>query len=719
MRVPRRRLARDGRRWFEIAVCATCLLAGVALAHAAAQPPDRAKRERSKPKPRGEQRRALALAMRSAPLFRLTVKARRSDKPDEDSAAAASVITRERTPRSAETTTELLDQLPGVTLTRSGGIGALATLSLRGSTADQVGVYLDGIPLNTAVGGGVDVGLLPIGAMERVEVYRGVTPVAFGGTAIGGIVSLSGRVPDRDSASAEVGGGSFETAFGAAEATATTGRLSMLASAHVIRSAGNFSYASDNGTAFDARDDRIVVRRNNEMHQIDGSARLVYRLSPGRRLMASVWLLHRLQGLPGDGLYQASRAELRTQRLIGALHYRARGLLGRASRLRARLWSVVVRQRLDDPLAEIGLGTKLTNDKTLRVGAAVDANRRVTDWLRFSVVLDGRFERFSPHNALSPERSAAASDRGFLAAGTEALVWIDAWRLKLQPSLRFEFANDRINAPDRPSGQAVEERQETTLAPVVRFSVVQNPSDWLAIKANFGRYYRLPSLRERFGNTGFFLGNPDLRPEVGINADLGLVVEQRWRSTKLRGELSAFAAWVDDLIQLEQSAYLVRAANLDRARLLGLESAVSLQIWRYVHLVSQLTFTDSRDTSEIAARRGKHLPLRPRVRAVLRPELRAWPLGSRLAAGAFVELKYTAGNHTDPANLVLLPSRLLLGSGVHLDIKPAGLRLTLTARNITGAQQLDFLGYPLPGRSFFFTLQWSSGPFAGDSNASS
>src|SRR5262245_13396524 len=55
-------------------------------------------------------------------------------RPAEDNAASASVITADRTPRSAETMPDLLDDLPGVTVSRLGGIGSPALLSLRGST---------------------------------------------------------------------------------------------------------------------------------------------------------------------------------------------------------------------------------------------------------------------------------------------------------------------------------------------------------------------------------------------------------------------------------------------------------------------------------------------------------------------------------------------------------------------------------------------------------
>src|SRR5262245_35459614 len=75
-----------------------------------------------------------------------------TSRPLEDEAASASVITADRTPRSAETMPEILGDAPGVTVSRLGGVGAPALVSLRGSTWEQMSVYLDGVNLNLAAG---------------------------------------------------------------------------------------------------------------------------------------------------------------------------------------------------------------------------------------------------------------------------------------------------------------------------------------------------------------------------------------------------------------------------------------------------------------------------------------------------------------------------------------------------------------------------------------
>ena len=90
-----------------------------------------------------------------------------------DPTAAATVVEVSRFAGEAKSVAELVATAPGVAVNQYGGLGQLTTLSLRGSNADQVQVFLDGLPLNTGAGGGVDLSRIPRAWIERIEVVRG------------------------------------------------------------------------------------------------------------------------------------------------------------------------------------------------------------------------------------------------------------------------------------------------------------------------------------------------------------------------------------------------------------------------------------------------------------------------------------------------------------------------------------------------------------------
>src|SRR5579884_2621498 len=69
------------------------------------------------------------------------------------------------------TTSEILSFSPGVSIRDFGGFVQLQTLSIRGSSSDQAVVLLDGVRLNTALGG-VDLSTIPLDYVDRFEITR-------------------------------------------------------------------------------------------------------------------------------------------------------------------------------------------------------------------------------------------------------------------------------------------------------------------------------------------------------------------------------------------------------------------------------------------------------------------------------------------------------------------------------------------------------------------
>ena len=76
-------------------------------------------------------------------------------------------------------------------------------------------------------------------------------------------------------------------------------------------------------------------------------------------------------------------------------------------------------------------------------------------------------------------------------------------------------------------------------------------------------------------------------------------------------------------------------------------------------------------------------------------------------AGLYGDADVTSGNYLDAANLVAVPSRLLLGAGAWVESPGASWRVVASAQNLGDARIHDLAGFPLPGRSLFLTLQWS------------
>ena len=101
-----------------------------------------------------------------------------------------SVIKREDFQGRLENLADVIEKEAGTQVLQHGGMGSYSSISLRGSSSDQVMIYLDGILLNEGSGGGVNLSNFSLGDVGSIEVFRGTTPVNFGKASIGGVVNI-------------------------------------------------------------------------------------------------------------------------------------------------------------------------------------------------------------------------------------------------------------------------------------------------------------------------------------------------------------------------------------------------------------------------------------------------------------------------------------------------------------------------------------------------
>lgn len=144
----------------------------------------------------------------------MVVTASRTPLPAKGVGSSISVITAEDiAKRHVQFTADLLRNVPGAAVNRSGGFGAFTQVRLRGAEANQVLVLIDGVEATDPARGEFDFATLPASAIERIEVLRGEQSALWGADAIGGVINIitkSGTRKPVFNASADYG--SFDTA---------------------------------------------------------------------------------------------------------------------------------------------------------------------------------------------------------------------------------------------------------------------------------------------------------------------------------------------------------------------------------------------------------------------------------------------------------------------------------------------------------------------------
>jgi vitamin B12 transporter len=101
----------------------------------------------------------------------------------------------------------VLQRLPGVSLSRNGGLGSATSLFVRGANSEQTLVVIDGVRVEdvAAPSGGYDFGGLSAGGVGRIELLRGSNSVIWGSDAIGGVLAVTSRTLNGAEASLEYG----------------------------------------------------------------------------------------------------------------------------------------------------------------------------------------------------------------------------------------------------------------------------------------------------------------------------------------------------------------------------------------------------------------------------------------------------------------------------------------------------------------------------------
>src|SRR5271156_1788766 len=215
---------------------------------------------------------------------------------------------------------DALRQVPGVVVTQSGSPGSVTDVSIRGATASQTLVLVDGVEVNSGATGSFDMANLTTDNLDRVEILRGAGGSLYGSQAIGGVVNvLSQEGEGPGTASLLSAGGSRASSQQVANVNGADGNLHY---------SGAVSYFSTDGF-------RPV---NDNSDDLAGNVRLDYHLSDDTVILGFARYIASNVSLPNflvfDGVPLDSTAHQRNEFMLfkGEVeHHFGDRLLARAS----------------------------------------------------------------------------------------------------------------------------------------------------------------------------------------------------------------------------------------------------------------------------------------------------------------------------------------------------------------------------------------------------
>lgn len=562
----------------------------------------------------------------------------------DETPATATVVTREEIEaREARDVADVLREVAGVTVNRTGSNGKATSMFIRGGSSKQALVLWNGIEINYPYHSGYNFGQLSTAGVEKIEVVRGPFSALYGSEAVSGVVNV---LTDRDRTGADV-----DLSLG------ERGLFNGAVSGAITLDAWALHAAAER-----RQDDGFAANDDFKGTSLIGGATFhaTPRLSLGLLARHSVYDL----GIPFNAnasgtafVPSPSRREegVETQLAVpirfdsGAISYELRVSESRRD------------EDFDDPLGTFGPEHTVNESRVRAARGIVRSATRVG-----TITVGGEYEE-SLVDAESAFVQIESRDRISHSAFIEDRLSIPAGAASIEVA-----AGLRLDDFDTFGSQ---------LSPRVAVAWVRQGHK---IRAAYGEGFRAPGIGELY--TPFY-GNPELEAEQSRTIEAGY---ERWFSDgngngNGSASITLFDSQYDDLIFFS-SAF--RYENINAASARGVELAGRRRFGAF-SAGAAYTWLDAEDESI-----GTELIRRPRHTGSVSLGYDAGP------ASALIVLAHTGARDdvTDllPYGTVRNGAYTTADLVLHYDI--GALRPFLKVENVTGESYQESFGYPSPGR---------------------
>lgn len=616
--------------------------------------------------------------------------------PEEQKGVSEENVQVQSHSQSVQNIPEVIRRVAGVHISQFGGLEAATAVSIRGSTANQVNLFIDGVPLATASQQGVGLEHFFLSDFDKIQIFKGFSPVSFGAQAVGGVINLqSKKIEEGFHHRYYLGFGSFLTGQAGAELSFGSEQNQFLLQMNYLRTKGNFSFLDNNGTPLNPNDDQKIKRQNNESQTIAPALKWIHQFDDSTKLTLSQYFFRVDHGVPGLENFQSQTANRSLTEWLGQLQIEKQGLWQEKFTWQDQVYWRVIKSQFSDLGGEIGLGAGQDNDnQTLILGNRFSGLFHLQENFEITTQIESVFESFLPKDYLAIDSIGSRSKRYQLNFSTSAEWQVIPDKLTLQPQVSSINSFYNINNDDpslNASGNFFSKRTEKTYSANLNAQYHIHP-DWI-LQTSFGRAVRLPLFTEMFGDQGFVLGNPQLVSEKSYKGDFGVIWQKDLQGflEKLYANVNIFGSLVSDLIQFELANGLARAGNLGEASVYGFEVIGNIKFGQYFEWDQNYTFQRAKDQSRNP---GNFLIGRPEHEYNSTFSFYQKPF--YLAA----HVNWIDNKYLDTLNTQRIDLRLNLGAQASYEFKEKML-FSLEVKNITDSQIVDAVGFPLPGRSVF------------------
>ena len=588
-----------------------------------------------------------------------------------------------------------LHRLPGITLRDYGGAGGMKTVSVRGFGAKHTGVSYDGLMVSDCQSGEIDLARYSLDNVQHLSLTIGDNEELFvpaRQASVPALLSLETIAPpsaDRLAhATVQMRAGSFGYVnpylrYG----QSFNNRLAIAVEGDYVHADNQYPFTLHNLTLTTRE-----KRTNSRMDAYHTEAAFVWQASQRHALSGKAYWWDNDRQLPGQVRYYTnlSRETLHEQNSFGQLRYL--GHLGHGLSLKASgkfNWSM---SDYRNPLYP---------------GGVLDAQYWQREYYTTAALL------YVPSSQWAFDYSA---DYAFNNLNSSLPTDRRPFRHTVWQTLTAKFRTDRLTATARllhslylnRTALGNEAKDISHLSPSLSLAYRLLPAHELYARASYKDIFRAPTFNESYF---FHYGSTDLRPERTHQLNLGLTWQQAFTQTELRLTADGYFNEVKDkILAIPVNMFIWRCINLSKVRVLGFDATANIvQRLNSRHtLLAAANYSLQRATNRTNAdssHYGKQIAYVPMHTAGLAV---SWenPWVSLSVHGQAVSHRYSTHEHYDGTRISGY-NEWTASAYRAFHIRRHTIEARAELRNIFNRQYEIVALYPMPGRSYMFTLKYS------------
>ncbi|MBN2107176.1 MAG: TonB-dependent receptor [Deltaproteobacteria bacterium] len=538
-----------------------------------------------------------------APVHRLDeviVTATRSEKSADEVSADVDVLSKQDIKTAPAANVDgMLQRFSGIDITRPSDMAITypMQIAIRGvSGGNRVLFMVDGVPINSALTGFINPGIIQPESIERVEVVKGAFSSLYGSNAMGGVINIITKKRTVD--------GREATPFAAA---------------------GDYGYR-ESGTRVEAKEGKLSCSLDGGYRSIDNHYRNDSRVKYGCNMLSGKWKRTETD---------TANAGFREARLSGRFDYDhssttgltlGGGYSGSFTGMGETTHLTPPRDRdLDRELYYLHAGGHTQVLDRVRLEARAYTNYEETDSddenMTGYELPFGTFYRYEygdrkywgRDNGLQLKASLPWASCNFFTLGADLNWKRGYWRNRGKGGRVIDRTMDETMTTQALYGQNetelferltvtlggrfdVNSESQSSFSP--KLGLLYRLSDRISLRGSAGRAFRAPNLSELYMPTwqmvaGIpFESNPDLDPEVIWSYDLGMTVQVH-ETTKL--ELTGFYTDATDLITNVVTRGVMRYENLSKVTTDGFEAGIETAPLPWLTGYANYTYTHAVD----------------------------------------------------------------------------------------------------------------------------